>query len=636
MMHRGNERLTAFPVRRPVAARRTHRPRIGRRWLVLSSCVVAVVSVAATAGMLRVYSPRAIPSPRADARGRTAGLEVRARIVATDANRSFFASTGGDYDQHVQRWLEALQCSGAEVCVARSLDEWTGAPDELLVLPHAYCLSDDDIAHLEQGMRAGGGVLVAGILGVRDESGRWLGWDRMHRILGSRALREFPRDEAAFMTVAPTGPVGNEGLSGYRIALMKRESQWGIAGLPAAAFWLDYFRHPIPRGEEAWASAAVRSYGSGRLAWVGYDPDLAAGDSENREIALSLTRSLISWCVSVPSAGIDLWPYDRKAAVLIVEDTERDFENARLLDTILSAHDIRGSFMCVTRLARRDPELVRALARRHEVGSHGEEHASFAKQSFRKQLRRLEGSDRDLERLTERPTAGFRPPEEGYDRTTLQALASSGYGYVLGNIDAPNVLPEILRYELRRKKDASLVRVPRVGLDDYELVVKNRMVEDDILATLLDELDMTRRVCGVDFVSLHTHILGTPERVEVVDRFLNEADLEGFWVTGADSLASWWRARDLLSVSLRPEGDGGAALQVMNGGHEEVRSAGVWVMIPGNPDFLVADGGGARVWGPDARGAYRLSIDWLEPGERFETWLRPAHAAVAHSSARIR
>ena len=81
-----------------------------------------------------------------------------------------------------------------------------------------------------------------------------------------------------------------------------------------------------------------------------------------------------------------------------------------LLD-LLARYDVTATFFILGSVARRHPEMVRALSGGgHEIASHGWAHArvtTLTPTEFRADIRRAK---RTLEALTGRPVVGYRAP----------------------------------------------------------------------------------------------------------------------------------------------------------------------------------------------------------------------------------
>lgn len=87
---------------------------------------------------------------------------------------------------------------------------------------------------------------------------------------------------------------------------------------------------------------------------------------------------------------------------------------------LLDFLDIRVTFFTTVRFARNNPSLIRRLAERHEVGSHGFRHSGFTDSD-------LKASREALEAVTNRPVAGFRRPRLA--PTGHRLILEAGYRY---------------------------------------------------------------------------------------------------------------------------------------------------------------------------------------------------------------
>jgi polysaccharide deacetylase family protein (PEP-CTERM system associated) len=108
-------------------------------------------------------------------------------------------------------------------------------------------------------------------------------------------------------------------------------------------------------------------------------------------------------------------------------------ESVRRLLELLARAEVRGTFFVLGWIARRQPEVVREIARAgHEIASHGWDHRRVTEQTaadFRDSVRR---SRRELEDLTGDQVVGFRAPSFSIVpgcEWALDVLAEEGYRY---------------------------------------------------------------------------------------------------------------------------------------------------------------------------------------------------------------
>ena len=588
----------------------TESPAVSRRSVFLRSLAAATVLAAVVGVILSRWNG----APREDeAFAPVVFPEIQGRpaVVLDDgANREYWGEGGDQVPSRVRMWLDALHRVGMSAVTITSLADWR---DELLVLPHSYCLSQTAVQDILAGIEAGKGVVFVGPVGVRDADGSWLGWNRFHSIVGSTNLREYSGSETMFLVVSGNGPVGSLSSAGNRVSFLQREGQWGVDGLPGAAYWADYDRKGFPVDGEFHASV-IGSRGSGRYVWVGFDPDLAAPDRENQVVFDRLVGELIKWGLSVSAVDVDLYPDGKLNALLFVMDTEWQFENASRLGELLESRGIRGGFMCVNEFAEQHPELVRALSANHDIGSHSEDHVVFTGQTRSTQAERLRLSAAGLAELSGQEIAGFRPPEELYDDATLHALTQTGFEYLLGGEATAVGLPTVLR----RSQDASaipLVIIPRIQRDDLYLANREQLNSREMAEGWLDDWNTVQRHRGIHYVSVHSTWLTGDEQVSVLSNFLDAVPLEDVWVPGPNELAEWWLNRSSVETDVVVDENGQYSLRLVHGGHSSLQHLGVWAAFEGNPRRVALSSEGVSVEGPDDRGAYLFVVERLEPGD---------------------
>ncbi len=564
-------------------------------------------------------------SPDESARQLSLPIEIQGRsasILDDDGNRRYWGESSDTVPSRVRVWLEALRRIGMQPATIRSLEDWQG---DLLVLPHSYCLSNTDVSTIHNGIADGRGVLYVGPVGVRDSGGGWLGWNRFHSIVGSTDLREYSGLETMFLVVSGKGPVGSIPRAGHRISFLRREGQWGVAGLPGAAYWADYDRKGYPVDREFHASA-IGARGAGRFVWVGFDPGLAADVDHNERVFDQLLADLVVWSLSEPEVEVDLYPGGSSNALMFVMDTEWQFQNAEYLGDLLQSHGIRGGFMCVNEFAEQHPALVRELAKHHDIGSHSEDHSVFAGQPRHVQTARLCSSAAVLAELSGQSIVGFRPPEELYDDATLDALAETGFSYLLGGEASSIGLPSIIQHS-EDQDSSALVIIPRIQRDDLYLANSEQLSVAEMSGGWLRDWETVRRHRGIHYVSLHSTWITGPQQVATLDSFLDGISLDDVWVPGPNELAEWWLKRSNTRAEVMDTENHGKVLALHNAGTGVIRDVGVWASLPGNPRTISVLDERVLVRGPDDRGAFLFLVEEIPPGRTLRIPIESAGSA---------
>lgn len=100
----------------------------------------------------------------------------------------------------------------------------------------------------------------------------------------------------------------------------------------------------------------------------------------------------------------------------------------RFLD-LLDERGARATFFVASDLLDEDDGMVAALAKQHEVASHGCSHVLLPRVDARRACRELEESRTRLEQATGRAVAGFRAPFFARAGGHLERVRAAGYQY---------------------------------------------------------------------------------------------------------------------------------------------------------------------------------------------------------------
>ena len=265
-------------------------------------------------------------------------------------------------------------------------------------------------------------------------------------------------------------------------------------------------------------------------------------------------------------------------------DLEAGFENARYaLDSLTAAH-FRSRFFLTSDIARRYDRLSHDLANGGEVGTHTENHRLLGGQPSDVQRDRLETTQRDLTQLLGLPVDGLRPPQEQFDRATMDAWLAAGGRYLFAANDGRSASPELL--ELGRD---TLVLIGRVGSDDFAATTAGHGDPTATTSLLRSEYKRITALGGVYALSYHSQLLAAPSLVPVLASMARTIDSDSaVWVATLGQIAEWWRGRAQLDASgrLRPEG---FDVTVRNRGERRVRGAVLRVSLPAVRPIGVSD-----------------------------------------------
>jgi peptidoglycan/xylan/chitin deacetylase (PgdA/CDA1 family) len=490
------------------------------------------------------------PLPEPPSAPALAGGSFAAVLFNSPRNREFFPDSVY-YEGALEGWRELI--SGAGGSVRDAADErglGTLTADELLVLPEAPCLSPAELAAIRSHLFAGGSIVANWAVGVRDDACEWKGWQATLELTGADDVRELESREALFLTVPAGLPLSPGFDPGTRIEL-RAEPSLALRLAGPKVYWSDWALNPAPDesggGADA-AAVATRTPEGGRTAWFGARLNQAATAGDSLRLG-RLIQNGILWAAGQPMASLAPWPGAKRAALVFTLDVEAEAQNALDMAALLEAEGLPGSFYAVSQMVQEDAHLAAALSAAGEVGSQTTDHTPVAGLTPQDQTVRLRRSWTEIEQWTGVAPTGLRPPEESFDAATLRAWERAGGQYILAGNDARSGSPEI-----HAAGDGSIVVLPRLVKDDYNVVVQDGAIRAERLAeAFLQGTTKLRAIGGLAIVAGHTQIMDSGRRLNAYRTVADSARAEGdWWITRADSVATWWRARSSTDLTFVP------------------------------------------------------------------------------------
>jgi peptidoglycan/xylan/chitin deacetylase (PgdA/CDA1 family) len=572
------------------------------------------------------------PPPPPDAAGPVAATGG-ARIVAlyeSAASAGYFPDSAF-YRTSLSRWETLLGESVGRPVRVRDAAGVAGLPGgALLVAPEAVCLSDAEIAELRAHVSRGGGLVLTWAAGARDATCRWRGWEPLRSLTGALDLAEYPAEASLFLAV-PAGLPLSPGLPpGARIELYP-EPHLALQVPGPHPYWSDWALN-APRAEGPVPDAAAVLFEpdtGGRVAWFGFRERQAVGDLDAERVRRLLANGA-RWAAGAALAEMATWPGGRRGALLVAQDVETGFENVTALARLLRDREVRGTFFAVSRLALEHPEVADSLRGAGEVGSQTADHASTAGLPEHEQEVRLERSIRELEAWSGQVVAGLRPPEERFDEATLRAWRRAGGRYLAAVNEARSAAPEVFD-----TPDGPVVLLPRLLKDDYNVFVQDGARRTEPLRSAwLEGMRKIEALGGLAYLSLHSQIAGTPERVGVVGEVLDSvATRSGSWWTApGGEIADWWTARGSARLELESRGDTLALrLTAPAGGLDD---AWVDLYLPAGLDLRPHREGAALPWAPTEWGI-RFPVGALGSTREIEILLAPPDLSAPGTAATL-
>lgn len=553
-------------------------------------------------------------------------------LLRSQATADYFGAVpgaqAGAYDRTVDDWEARLARLGHAVTRVDDAGLAAGlgsdAPAAPLVAPSAAALSDAAVAGLTAAVAGGRGLVACWQLAVHRDDAGWRGFDVLRRLAGAVPLPDAERPEPAALrwVTLHVGAAVTAGLpAGARLEVQPFDPPLPLAAPGAVA---DFTRWELlPFGP--WArpvrptAAAQARYGRGRVVWLNFEPRALVPGGHGAAWLDALVANAVAWAGGRPLAAVEPWPGGARVAAMLGLDSEHRFALAGPTAERFRAAGVPVTAFAVSSLAQAEPAVVAQLARAGEVGSHTDDHRPLAGRPPAEQVEQLARSRTLLSAMAGVPVVGLRPPEEQTDDATFEALATAGYEYVAGTVDKDRAEPDV-----RATPAGTIVRLPRVPLDDYEFTIRTPTTDPAVVtAAVARDLDQVRRLGGLFFFDVHTQLVEDPALAGALRLVLGLRDVPDVWPATGRTIAAWWRARAGVHATVAAEADGTVAVEVASGA--AVERAAVRVHLPPGADAPVDAAGAPGVAvHPVADGTVQIVVAALAAGERRRIVLRPA------------
>lgn len=217
-----------------------------------------------------------------------------------------------------------------------------------------------------------------------------------------------------------------------------------------------------------------------------------------------------------------------------------------LLSNIYEALDASGAsytFPLVASTARRDPDLVRSIAReRQEIACHGYRHVSYRFLPETAQEQDIRRGTSYLRNAMGLEIRGFRAPYNNYTDATPRLIEVNGFLWDIG-------IGYQLEYRDLRKpfrvdvdgRESEFICIPLSGLSDDVMIDTRGLNASQMAAMLRESLEAAAGTGGVIMYDLHPIRMGQPEYVPVLEEMLSYGSSLGAWFPTVSEAVERWR-----------------------------------------------------------------------------------------------
>jgi peptidoglycan/xylan/chitin deacetylase (PgdA/CDA1 family) len=433
------------------------------------------------------------------------------------------------------------------------------AANELLILPDAKVLTSAERDQIDAAIKSGASILATGPVGVVNEKGAPYTDDWSSRNFGVKfvAIDAKANLPTLFSSRAQVGGPVWEVPPGLLVNVYPADAGFRAVSVQGVTAARESNFHAQVDTTTNSSRAQFLNHGNGRAAWLAFDPPetlqgktMPAGSPgfEDHHLREAIVSSL-AWASRVPLIRISPWKGDLPASIVVSIDSEDKFENVgRYLELFNTLH-YPATFFNVSHLLKQAPATYANAPSSIEVASHSEDHSDFEGQTSQTQFDRIQASRFEIEEVTETPVLGFRPPEEKFDETTVEAALQNHLRYFSGNNRFHRFAPVWIA-------DAKLLYFPRVSMDDFEISHRADLsTEAAVKAALIDDFTRISETGGTYLLSLHTQIFGQENFFRGLTSALKEIGEQSVWKTNYAEVTARFRARADIELTIAPSPD---------------------------------------------------------------------------------
>jgi peptidoglycan/xylan/chitin deacetylase (PgdA/CDA1 family) len=480
-------------------------------------------------------------------------------LYTSPITEAFFKANGANYGTFLVRWRDYLRNYPNFQQVNRR-ELLAGLKPGVLVLGSAVLLDEQERAAIEKFADGGGNMMVTWGSGARDGKGGWSGFGFLEKLMDVKVRGFLDRQSNEwFLNPFGDGPLTYTVPAGKRIYLGRTaEAPLRLEAAHLAGRYFEWGRHPGPNNDTG-AIAYTEKAGSRRIL-LGFSEVSWEFDQEND--LLPILDASFAWLRHQVRIYPATWPEGYVAAHLLEMDTEDKFSSAEYFAQDLEKVGMRGSFYCVSSIAKNHKKLINQLLEKHEIGFHGDVHVGFKGKPAAQQEQRISAMQKDMQatleagRSLKRP--GFRAPTESYDAETERILRQHGFGYHVSQPEQTEArLPFFSRAEDNLSTEQALVVLPRTQNDDLNYTRLKKQPEQ-IKQQMMRELDYVLEMGALGLLSVHSqsYVTGgwfneTGFMRKAVPAYLQrlQQNKDKIWIATGHEIANWWRARARITHS---------------------------------------------------------------------------------------
>ena len=535
---------------------------------------------------------------------------------------------------------------------------------ELLIVPHAVSMSDQQVEAILEFIKNGGGMMASGGIARFDEHGNERDEVFFEEFIGLSPLVEFSGSTSGlFQKVYGDHPVVRGLPLGYNLSVscssvctvVNQDTEHSIGEV---LYYGDVW--PSIDWNSSGSLISTNSYGNGRVVWFGFSPIDMASDLAEQKIYQTLVLNAMSYLLDVAAVSVKAWPNGYQSASALVQLPPYIYspfsyrESTILLLQALEESQSNTTFFLVSQHAKEHPDILSRMHSIGEIGLVADTERPLEGQPLELQSNRLSMAKAYLEERGSQMIKGVYPPELLYDANTLRALIDLDMNYVVSGVQG-FWEPEFVQWETELDYRDSLVTAKRyVNRDSltykekqisrkqllqfypslYSYELNELLISDPVrsndstlkkrwLSELKRAFGQMHEAGGLFLFTFAPEIMGLSlQRASVLEEFSLYLNTQASWRATLSEIATWWMQREAVSVELERIPDNQLEITLENSSTQIINGISLDVYIPSlNPDTYELEAETVETNWELHDGRITVVADSVLPGKHTLRWL---------------
>ncbi len=462
----------------------------------------------------------------------------------------------------------------------------------LLVLPAAYALSDEQVDAVKAFLAQRKGVIMTHITGNRDKFGLDRGWTLTEDVTGGRLLPMhaakakdddrlnrylfFATGNALSAQIAPAYslPVAT---FDYPVRINVLENRAKVV-----AAWEDPGGLPPLQMKEN-AGALLGDYRGGRFVWLGFTSHSVANMPEVWPNFSRILTNAVNWAGYRAVVCKAAWPSQQLAATVGLVNDQSVFVSEGIIGQLNSSGFTPGLFLRNAESATL-PLGAEAFLSKVELAPQLDiERIDSEAPLNTKTLGQLNLIEKAMQDVFDTQITGFSSPFE-INRST-ESLGELDFDFVW-LLNKPGTSPQVARpitknrSLLFRKPPPPLVFIPQGARSDQTLIRETAPENSEaLLESMKQDFRRIENLGGLYSISLHPQLLAAPKYSDFLDDWLGFLSNKPVWRASPMELTDWWRLYEGLQINAEQEGRR-VVLQVSNDGGKTIERIRLYLFSP--------------------------------------------------------